>query len=203
MNILSPLLLAMTAGTPFCKGSLVDTDTRWDMCSAMMDDRQDFEKDPTHPCYIPVSRFGAVYSFLGHEGKNYNNIPVNYPQFLKEHIKETVSGHGLQEDELISSYLGSLGCRDTIFSLKCFNEKSLNDMLAFTSINSTYWSSVRIKPSFIGNEIIWLVEVRPMEAQLMPEANSAFSLLIYLMVRLLDFKKLNMYLPMNLVLQNF
>ncbi len=39
LNALSPLFLALTAGSPFYKGKLADWDTRWNIISGSVDDR--------------------------------------------------------------------------------------------------------------------------------------------------------------------
>lgn len=39
MNVISPLFLALTAGTPAYKGKLVDTDVRWNVIGGCVDDR--------------------------------------------------------------------------------------------------------------------------------------------------------------------
>lgn len=49
LHILSPLFLALTAGTPIIKGKLTDWDVRWNIISDSVDDRTDAEKDPNNP----------------------------------------------------------------------------------------------------------------------------------------------------------
>ena len=39
LNILSPIFLAITAGSPFFKGKISDWDCRWDIISDSVDDR--------------------------------------------------------------------------------------------------------------------------------------------------------------------
>ena len=39
LNVLSPLFLAITAGTPFYKGKVSDWDARWNIISGSVDDR--------------------------------------------------------------------------------------------------------------------------------------------------------------------
>lgn len=39
LNVLSPLFLALTAGTPFVKGKVSDWDVRWNIISGSVDDR--------------------------------------------------------------------------------------------------------------------------------------------------------------------
>lgn len=46
---LTPMLLALTAATPFARGALLDTDSRWDIISQSVDDRTPAERRPVPP----------------------------------------------------------------------------------------------------------------------------------------------------------
>jgi glutamate--cysteine ligase catalytic subunit len=48
MNVISPLFLALTAGTAIYKGKLVDWDVRWNIISGSCDDRTSNERDINH-----------------------------------------------------------------------------------------------------------------------------------------------------------
>ena len=65
LNILSPLLLAMTASTPFVRGKITDLDVRYWMITSTVDDRTPEEKDSTHPDYFPTSRHGTANFYIG------------------------------------------------------------------------------------------------------------------------------------------
>ena len=39
LSIISPFFMAISAGTPFAKGKLLNTDTRWNIISDSVDDR--------------------------------------------------------------------------------------------------------------------------------------------------------------------
>ena len=39
MHVISPILLAMTAGTPFHKGKMANWDARWNIVAGSVDDR--------------------------------------------------------------------------------------------------------------------------------------------------------------------
>ena len=45
LNVLSPIFLALTAGTPFFKGKVADWDVRWNVISGSVDDRTEKERD--------------------------------------------------------------------------------------------------------------------------------------------------------------
>lgn len=46
MHIISPLMLAITAGTPFHKGKIGDYDARWKILEGSVDCRNQHERDP-------------------------------------------------------------------------------------------------------------------------------------------------------------
>lgn len=41
MHVLSPIMLAMTAGTPFHKGKVGNWDARWNIVAGSVDDRNE------------------------------------------------------------------------------------------------------------------------------------------------------------------
>lgn len=70
--------LALTAGTPVLRGHLVDTDVRWNVISASVDDRTDEERGLVplkHDRFrIPKSRYASVNRYLS-PGPNYSGPP--------------------------------------------------------------------------------------------------------------------------------
>ena len=74
---LAPLFLALTAGSPAFKGKLADWDTKWDVISQSVDDRNPAERDPKHPDYIPKSRYSSISHYISNNKmyrSEYNDI---------------------------------------------------------------------------------------------------------------------------------
>ena len=70
-------------------------------------------------------------------------------------------------------------------------------------MNSTNWNSVRLKLPTDEN-IGWRVEFRTMEILLTVDENAAFSLIIHLIVKAMQYTDdLNFYIPISKVNQNF
>ncbi len=44
LAVLAPIMLALTAGTPFLKGKIADTDVRWNYIAQSVDDRTPAER---------------------------------------------------------------------------------------------------------------------------------------------------------------
>ena len=42
LNVISPIFLALTAGTPFYKGKVSNWDVRWNIIEASVDDRNEY-----------------------------------------------------------------------------------------------------------------------------------------------------------------
>jgi glutamate--cysteine ligase catalytic subunit len=63
-NVISPIMLALTAGTPFYKGKISDWDVRWKSISESVDDRTPNERDESDPDYIPTSRYSEANYYL-------------------------------------------------------------------------------------------------------------------------------------------
>lgn len=57
LNVISPIMLAMTAGTAFYKGKISDWDVRWNIIAESVDDRTADERNPQSSHYIPTSRY--------------------------------------------------------------------------------------------------------------------------------------------------
>lgn len=64
LHILSPLMLAVTAGTPFYKGKIANWDARWKPLEASVDCRNTEERDPKSPLYIPNSRYTSADIYI-------------------------------------------------------------------------------------------------------------------------------------------
>lgn len=78
LSILSPIFLALTAGSPIFKGKLADIDTRWDIIAASVDDRNAEERNPKSEKYVPKSRYGSISRFISDDERNlskYNDLP--------------------------------------------------------------------------------------------------------------------------------
>ena len=73
----------------------------------------------------------------------------------------------------------------------------------FEMINSTNWNSVRFKIP-IDDSIGWRVEFRTMEIQLTADENSAYNILVFIMVMMMHhISNLNFYIPLSMVEENF
>ena len=222
LAILAPMFLALTAGCPILKGRLADTDVRWDVIAASVDDRTPLERGvidaPNNknegdldrggtvngPGATPVakSRYDAIDLFISNSGHanptKYNDVEAE----IDQPSLETLKAAGI--DDVLAKHIARLFIRDPLVIFENFIEE-LNDEESsdhFENIQSTNWQTVRWKPPPSGSPIGWRVEFRSMEAQLTSYENAAFTVFIGLVSRVILFFDLNLYMPMSKVNEN-
>uniref|UniRef100_A0A6B2L0C0 Glutamate--cysteine ligase n=1 Tax=Arcella intermedia TaxID=1963864 RepID=A0A6B2L0C0_9EUKA len=208
---LTPILLALSAATPILRGYLVDTDVRWNIISASVDDRtaEELGKVPLNKdrYVIDKSRYASVSSYLCNETlqvdgfsfdeKVFNDVPLVQDKEVYALLRE----QGI--DHLLAEHIAHLFIRDP---LVIYNDKIEIDDEQFTdhfeNIQSTNWQTLRWKPPPPNSPIGWRVEFRPTEANFTDFENAAFATFIYLLTRTLDSFQLNLYLPLSKVDEN-
>lgn len=198
LAVMAPLMLALTAATPAVRGMLADSDVRWNIISAAMDDRTLEESGSGR---IPKSRYSSIDMFLSCREKchpeTYNDIPV---PINEEAYDELIAG-GV--DQLLAQHIAHLFVRDP---LAIYKEKVEQDNTTstdhFENIQSTNWNTVRFKPPPPGTDIGWRTEFRSMEVGLTDFENAAFSVFIVVLSRVILAFNLNFYIPMSKVDEN-
>jgi len=176
LAVLSPILLALTAATPIARGVLLDTDARWDIISASVDDRTPAERaqrsDERASADGASSAGGDVYSDqMAGGGKRplaksrYDSIssyicthlkkdgPVCSTQRYVNDIDHPVDEEALAQlreggvDELLARHIAHLFVRDPLVIFQ--GRVELNDDESnehFENLQSTNWQTVRWKP---------------------------------------------------------
>lgn len=224
LSVLAPIMLAMTAATPFFKGRVSDVDVRWGSIAASVDDRTPAERglvpdaelsasvDPLKAGggvkLLPKSRYDSVSTYIYH----CKGDPVCRRTFAKYNdvlcpIDEDIKKRLLSEniDENLAHHLAHLFTRD---SLVVFEEKiELDDTETtehFENIQSTNWQTCRWKPPppRKGPEdphIGWRTEFRSMEVQMTDFENAAFTVFVVLVTRVVLAFDLALYLPLSKV----
>lgn len=201
LSPLCPIILALSAATPYFRGFLADVDCRWDIISASVDDRTREERglEPLKEdkFVIPKSRYGTADSYLHHKHAKYNDIELLYDKEVYNKLREN------DIDDLLAQHIAHLFIRDTIslFSEK-INPQSEDDTDHFENIQSTNWQSMRFKPPPPQSSIGWRVEFRPTEVQLTDFENAAFATFIVMLTRAIMSYKLHFVLPISKLHEN-
>lgn len=184
--------MALTAATPIFKGYLVDTDCRWDVISASVDDRTDEEGRR-----ISKSRYGSVSRYIAANERyrpEYNDLDLCY----NETALERLTGAGV--DEQLARHLAHIFIRDPLVVYEeLLKQDNATSMDHFENIQSTNWQSLRFKPPPVDSDIGWRVEFRSMEVQPTDFANAAFAVFQILLTRTIFGLDLNFYMPISQV----
>lgn len=187
--------MAMTAATPIMKGWLVDTDCRWDVIAASVDDRTSDEK-----LSISKSRYDSVSRYISDSPKfrpEYNDLDLRY----NEAVLDQVSKAGI--DDQLGKHLAHIFIRDPLVIYEeLLEQDNTTSMDHFENIQSTNWQTLRFKPPPAGSDIGWRVEFRSMEVQPTDFANAAFCVFQILLTRTIFSLGLNFYMPLSLVDMN-
>jgi Glutamate-cysteine ligase len=166
LAILSPIMLALSAATPILHGRLVDTDVRWAVIAASVDDRTAAERgEPGTAGAAPdatmagggvtrllKSRYDSISTFLHYCKRRRDN-----PMYVLEHYNdvdcridaqayETLTRNGV--DPALATHIAHLFTRDplVIFEHGVSEVDDEEQTDHFENIQSTNWQTVRWKP---------------------------------------------------------
>jgi len=199
---MSPIMLALTAGTPIFKGLLSDIDARWNIIAASVDDRTKAERGEAPGPEPPIakSRYDSISTYISPYPTllpEYNDLDIR----TDDETYKTLVAAGM--DAVLARHFAHLFIRDplVIYSDKIeLDDEKHNDH--FENIQSTNWQTVRFKPPPPGSPIGWRVEFRPMEVQFSDFENAAFVTFAVLLTRIISSFELNLYMPLSLVDRN-
>lgn len=173
---LAPLFLSLTAATPILRGYLVNTDVRWHVIEASVDDRTNEEMKT-----LAKSRYASVSSYIGIAeplAKRYNDVPLEQdPECLDLLL---TAGIPL----LVARHVAHLFIRDplVVYSKKIDIDNTLYSD-HFENLQSTNWQSCRFKPPPVGQDDIgWRVEFRTMELNFTAFENAAHAIVLRLLM---------------------
>ncbi|XP_053458149.1 glutamate--cysteine ligase catalytic subunit isoform X1 [Nycticebus coucang] len=196
-----PIVMALSAASPFYRGYVSDIDCRWGVISASVDDRTREERglEPlkNNNYRISKSRYDSIDSYLSKCGEKYNDIDLT----IDKEIYEQLLQEGI--DHLLAQHVAHLFIRDplTLFEEK-INLDDANESDHFENIQSTNWQTMRFKPPPPNSDIGWRVEFRPMEVQLTDFENSAYVVFVVLLTRVILSYKLDFLIPLSKVDEN-
>ncbi|KAL8434551.1 hypothetical protein Efla_000067 [Eimeria flavescens] len=224
--VMAPLLLSLTAATPFLRGCVAATDTRWDVISMSVDSRKEEEK-----AKIIKSRYSSNSLYISERPPLAKRIEElnNLNPAVNERAYDALIRSGV--DPLLAKHVALLFVHDplVIFRDRALKEGQTEADIVeegerdwgeddgtvydttedFENIQSTNWNAVRFKPppQFMTQEqqqagdqglIGWRVELRTPEIQLTDFENANCILLIAAIVQLVLEEKIELYIPLSL-----
>lgn len=199
---LTPIALALSAGSPVYRGYLTDRDCRWDVISAAVDCRTREESAETPELKeseyrIPKSRYASISTYLSKKAQQYNDLPLVY----NRNFYDIMMNKGV--DHAVARHIAHLFIRDPVTLYKEKLNQSDSEMDHFENIQSTNWQTMRFKPPpHAQSPIGWRVEFRPFEAQTTEFENAAYVVFVTLLTRVILACKLNFLMPISLVDEN-
>jgi glutamate--cysteine ligase catalytic subunit len=203
LTVLSPIMLALTAGAPIFRGYLADIDVRWNVISQSVDDRTPEERGEVplkeSKYVLKKSRYGPVDMYISPSlDIQYNDVDVPYDDTYYQQLVE----NGV--DDILAKHIAHLFVRDplVIYENKIFiDDETHTDH--FENIQSTVWQTVRFKPPPPNTPSIgWRVEFRPMEVQFTDFENAAFATFVVLLTRVISSFNINLYIPISKTEEN-
>ena len=93
LAVLAPILMALSAATPIQRGFLVDTDVRWNVISASVDDRTPEER-AAGPHHIDKSRYAPISTYISSAPllkDEYNDVPCE----INEEVYQQLTAGGV------------------------------------------------------------------------------------------------------------
>ncbi|XP_024943932.1 glutamate--cysteine ligase catalytic subunit isoform X2 [Cephus cinctus] len=198
---LCPIMLALTAASPFFRGYVTDVDCRWNVISGLSDCRTEEERGlkplKENKFRINKSRYDSIDSYLSEQGDKYNDVPLIYDKEIYNQLLD----NGI--DRLLAQHVAHLFIRDSVslFSEK-IHQNDLEDTDHFENIQSTNWQTMRFKPPPPNSSIGWRVEFRPCEVQITDFENAAIVCFVVLVTRVILSYKLNLLIPISKVDEN-
>eukprot|EP01117_Protostelium_nocturnum_P007754 TRINITY_DN2776_c0_g1_i1.p1 TRINITY_DN2776_c0_g1~~TRINITY_DN2776_c0_g1_i1.p1 ORF type:complete len:710 (+),score=166.16 TRINITY_DN2776_c0_g1_i1:169-2130(+) len=202
--VLSPIMLALTAGTPIFRGYLSDIDVRWSTIAASVDDRTEEERGlkplQNNKYVINKSRYDSIDCFIANDQRlrpQYNDLDLVFDSS----VFQTLSNSGI--DEKLSRHISHLFIRDPLVIYR--DKLTLDDKTEadhFENIQSTNWQTVRFKIPPPNTSLGWRVEFRPMEVQFTDFENAALVVWTILMVKAIQEFGLLFYIPITKVDEN-
>lgn len=216
---LTPILLALTAATPFLRGWICDDDARWGQISQSVDDRTASERaadgregdtrlagSGVRP--LRKSRYDGIDCYIGedNETETLNDLPLVFDQ---NHLDRLLDA-GL--DKNLALHVAHLFARDPLVIFE--DRLDLNDeqdVDHWENLQSTNWQTLRWKPpppqkgvlsSDDKDHIGWRVEFRSMELQLTDFENAAFISFIVAVSRAILDLDLDLRIPISQLEEN-
>ncbi|KAL8270185.1 hypothetical protein Esti_005860 [Eimeria stiedai] len=223
--VMAPLLLSLTAATPFLRGCVAATDTRWDVISMSVDSRKAEEmKTVIKSRYSTNSLYISERAQLAERVEELNDLnpAVNeraYEALLRSGVDPLLARHVaflFVHDPLVIFEDRALRDGQTEADLVKEGEKdwALDDGTVyettedFENFQSTNWNAVRFKPppqfmtadqqaSGDASLIGWRVELRTPEVQLTDFENANCIIFIAALVELILEERIELYIPLS------
>jgi len=192
--VLAPIFLALTAATPFLRGLVADTDTRWLGFQQTWDDRREEELETV--CNSRCSPNDLFISENLASDKDAEKASNDVEVAVHQPAYEQLVREGL--DSILSRHVAHLLVRDPLMVFE--NKMNLDDSSAtdhFEQLQGTNWGNVRFKPPPAGGAIGWRVEFRSPEVQPTDFENAAIVVIIRALAQAILEERWDLTIPIS------
>jgi glutamate--cysteine ligase catalytic subunit len=193
---LGPILMALTAATPFFRGFLIDIDCRWTRLNQAVDDRTSDEIETARP----HSRWAANEFYLSKQAQLQNGDDED-PDQTQSTTKRLLQEGGM--DNLLAKHFATILDRApvAVTPVDLQNLES-EDVNLFDILHSCTYPHVDLKIPSNDGKLGWRIEFRPMEVQPTDFGNAAFVIFIQLLARTILHFGLDLCMPIEIVREN-
>ncbi len=206
LNIIGPIFFSISAGSPFLKGKIANTDAFLSGFWASLDDRTPSERDPNSSDYVPGGRGGVCPYY-------YWDSPINRPEYSDvftgareqdlDFVRKLSEELNVEIDEKLVLHLATVIRSDFVDAPEDYKDMPDEKLDIYENLSGRVLRTVRLKPP-MDDDMGWLIEFRPMEIMLTADERSAMLLSIYMIVRLLhENEKINWYIPISKLQENY
>ena len=211
LHTLSPIIGALSPGSPICKGYLLEDDCIWRYKGAMINS---ITKDEQEAGY--VGRLAPCSFYISQDARNkpeiYNDKNVKIDQVWKDQlILEAKKAEMEFNDPLMIDFMAQMLQRDILNlyknDLKDDPEEDPLDSWLAEFILKTTWTDIKLKfpPKYDPKSTGFRVEFRQMDLQQTKEQNTSILTFVKLLHRIIteENSEINFYVPISKVDINF
>ncbi|KAL8650580.1 MAG: hypothetical protein Q9226_005085 [Calogaya cf. arnoldii] len=191
-------MLALTAATTIWNGVLADTDVRWNVWSANLDDRTVDEIEG--PNKKSRSRASSNNLYISQDTRLLDQYHDTHIDDDKRVTQQLLNG-GM--DHRFAKHFAYLFAQDPLVVDSKNAETDAPESTALFEACQSAHHCVRFKPPpSLDSGMGWRVEFRPMEVQMTSFENAAFAIFIMLLSRTILYFDLNCYMPISMLDKN-
>ena len=138
LAVLAPIMLALSAATPFYRGRIADTDVRWSVISQAVDDRTNKERGVEDLDAVELARKASIADYERPLPHTHGNVEQLSPRSSRQERRaqrlhksryDSISTYLSLEDDLLPAY-NDIPCEQDVQSYETLVEGGIDPLLA-------------------------------------------------------------------------
>ena len=210
---ITPILIALSAASPFAKNQLSDHEHRWDIFERATDKRSSNEVDPESSEFKKKPRFSSASRYIS----NHAYVKDFHNDLLEHEIKQCLTSLTLVnsaelDDARFSSYIAShlaftpleaSPSQQTVEIFRTQEAPEPESSNALDKLIETDFNAIGLKPGKTADgKVCWRIEFRAMDIQLTDFENAALTIAMGMIANVINTFDLDFVLPISLVDEN-